>query len=220
MRIRRLKTLVLFSVLMGVLLGAGVVLRNVVLHQVRKRIEATLHYGKIRLRPIPPSIILEDVRTVTSSPFFAAEKVVLQISTRSLFRRDRPLRVFIDRPTVRLYAKPSQGPRRPLSLDLRLPFAVEQGFIRNGEAYYWGGGLSVLARGVRAVFRQTSDAFLLQAECDEHDILMEGLTGQVTGKTRLVLEGRGERLTLRRLTVQGPDYLLKASGVFTKPKDP
>lgn len=220
MRVRRLKTLILFGLFVGLLLGAGVAARNIILHQVRKKIEATLHYGKIRLRPIPPSIILEDVRTVTSSPFFAAEKVVLQISTRSIFRRDRPLKVFIDRPTIRLYAKPSREPRKPLTLDLRFPFAVEQGLVRNGEAFYWGEGLSVLARGVRAVFRQTSDAFLLRAECDGHEVLMDGLTGQITGKSRLVLEGRGERLTLRRLTVQGPDYLLKANGVFTNPKDP
>ncbi|MBM3295135.1 MAG: hypothetical protein FJY82_11530, partial [Candidatus Aminicenantes bacterium] len=64
MRIRRLKSLILFGAAMALLLGAGVALRNIALHQVRKAIEATFHYQKIRVRAVPPAVILEDVRTV------------------------------------------------------------------------------------------------------------------------------------------------------------
>ena len=220
MRIRRLKSLIIFGVLMTFVLGAGIALRNIILRQVRKQIETTFHYGKIRLTVLPPAIVLEDVRSASSSPFFAAEKVVLQISTRSLFRRDRPLRVFIDRPVLRLYTRPNPEPRNPPSLELRLPFSVENGVVRDGEIYYWGQGVSVLARDVQAAFRQTANALVLRAECGEYNVLLDALPGPLSGTASLLLEGRGKDLRLRRLTVQGPDYLLKANGVLTNPKDP
>ncbi|MBM3294681.1 MAG: hypothetical protein FJY82_09165, partial [Candidatus Aminicenantes bacterium] len=195
-------------------------LRNIALGQVRKAIEATFHYQKIRVRAVPPAVILEDVRTVSSSPFFSAEKIVIQISTRSLFRRDRPLRFVFDRPVVRLYARQDREPKRTASPDIRLPFAVESAHIRDGEVFYWGPGVSLLVKGVRAFFHRTGEAFLLRAECDEHDILLEDLAGRVMGRTSLMLEGRGDKLTLQRLTAQGPDYLLRARGVISNPRDP
>jgi len=220
MRLRRLKSLLVFGVLIVLIFGGAITVRNIVLRQVRKRIEATFHYERIRLRAVPPAIILEDVRTVSTSPFFAAESVVFRLSVRSLFRRDHPLKVVIEKPVVRLYAKERRDAPAALSLDIRLPFAVEYGLVRGGEVFYWGPGVSLLVKDVRAFFRRTADAFVLQAECGEHDILLDALAGQVTGKTRLVLEGRGDKLLLRRLTVQGPEYLVKVNGVVSNPKDP
>jgi hypothetical protein len=220
MRVRRLKSLVLFAGLMVLILGAGIALRNIALRQVRKQIESTFHYGKIRLTVFPPAVVLEDVRTASSSPFFSAEKVVLELSSRSLFRRDRPLKVTIERPVLRLYARPAGEPKTPFSLDVRLPFSVENGVVRGGEVFYWGLGVSVLAKDVRAFFRQTGNAFFLGVECGEHDILLDALSEPVTGTAHLVLEGRGKDLLLRRLTVQGPDYLVKANGILSNPKDP
>ncbi|MCX6560448.1 MAG: translocation/assembly module TamB domain-containing protein [Candidatus Aminicenantes bacterium] len=211
-KFRRLRRFVVSLTILALLVGAGIVVKNIVLRQIRVRIESTLHYAKLRLTVIPPAIILEDVRSATASPYFSAQKVVLRFSYLTLFKRDRPLTVFIDQPVVRLYeADPS---RPPAKLDLRLPFSIQSGYILNGDFSYWSRGVSVRATGLKAAFRQVKDSFTLEVLAPEATVRAEAMDHPVNGRIQGLVEGRGNRLSLHRLTFDGPDILVKLNGLF------
>lgn len=211
-KLRRLRRFAVSLLVLAVLAGAGIAVKNIVLRQIRVRIESTFHYTKLRFRVIPPAVILEDVRSATVSPFFTAKSVVLNIPALALFQRDRPLTVFIDQPVLRLYqSDPDQPPAR---LGLRLPFSIQAGYIRNGEFAFWSRGVSGRATGFKAAFRQTRDTFFLQAESPEAVIMADNMDRPVSGRVRGLVEGRGNRLTLHRLIFDGPDAVLKLKGIL------
>ncbi len=211
-KLRRLRQFVVSLIILAVLAGAGIAVKNVVLRQIRVRIESSLHYTKLRLRVIPPAVILEDVRSVTASPFFSAKAVVLSISYLSIFKRDRPLTVFIDQPVLRLYeTDPSRPSTKP---DLRLPFSIQAGYIRNGDFAFWSRGVSGRATGCKAAFRRSRDSFILQVMAPEAVIMPEDMDRPVYGRVRGLVEGRGKRLTLHRLSFDGPDAILKLKGLL------
>jgi len=211
-KLRKLRRFVVSLIILALLAGAGIAVKNFVRNQIRARIESTLHYAKLRLRLIPPAVILEDVRSVTASPFFSAKAVVLNISTLTLFKRDRPLTVFIDQPVLRLYETDSAHP--PAKLDLRLPFSIQAGYIRNGDFAFWKRGLSGRATGFKAAFRQSRDSFILQAMAPEAVIRPEAMDHPITGRVSGLVEGRGNRLILHRLGFDGPDLVLKLKGLL------
>jgi len=220
MRIKRLKSLIAFSLLVLLLFGGAIVLKNLILHQVKKKIETTLHYARLRLTVIPPAIVLEDVRTVSASPFFSAEKVVLQIPFLSLLKRDRPLRVFIERPVLRIYENPQPDQKQKIALKLPLSISIENGFIRDGEFYYWGEKTSFTSYKIKAFFQQSQDRLVLRAESDENSLLLDSLDYPLTGKASVSLEGRGNTIVLNRIRAYGPEFIIKGKGVLSNPEQP
>jgi hypothetical protein len=216
---RKIKTLIALLVLAGAFFGGGLVLRNILLNQVRKKIAPVFNYARLKLSVLPPAVVLENVRSIATSPFFSAQKVVLQIPIRSILSSRRSLQVFVEGFVARIYDN-QEGPAKPFSLDFRLPFLVENGVILDGEVYYWGRGMSVIARGVRAYFRQSKDAFVIRAEVKSQAVSLPSLARPLEGRSEIFVEARGEELFLRRLTIQGSDLLLRAKGVLTDPKNP
>jgi len=216
---RKIKALIALLVLAGAFFGGGLALRNILLNQIRKKIAPAFHYTRLRLSMLPPAVVLENVRSNAASPFISAQKVVLQIPIRSIFSSQRALQVFVEGFVARIYDN-QEGPAKPFSLDFRLPFLVENGIVLDGEVYYWGRGVSVIARGIRAYFRQSKGAFVIRAEAKTHSVNLATLTRPLEGRSEIFIEARGEELLLRRLTIQGPDLLLRAKGVLTDPKNP
>lgn len=220
MKIKRLKSLIAFSLVALLLLGAGIVLKNLILRQVKKRIEASLHYTNLRLSVLPPAIVLEDVRSVSVSPFFSAEKIVLQIPYLSLLKRDRPLWVFIEHPVLRLYEKPPQNQKQKIALKFPLPFNVENGFISDGEFYFWGEKTSFTSYAIKAYFRQTQDRLVLRAESNDISLLLNSLDYPLTGKASLSLEGKGKTIALNKIQTYGQGFIIKGNGVLSNPEEP
>jgi len=216
---RRLKALIIFLVLAGTFLGGSLALRTIFLSQIRRQIAPAFHYDRLRLTVLPPAIVLENARSNTTSPFFSAQKVVLQMPVRSIFSRERSLQVYIEGFVARIYEK-EETAAKPFSLDIRLPFLVENGVIRDGEVYYWGRGGSVLAHGLQAYFRQTKNAFVIRAEIKKQSLHLHSLLHPIEGRSDIFVEAKGQELFLRRLTIQGPDLILKANGVLSDPKNP
>jgi len=205
---------------MLLLLSTGLLLKNFLLHQVKIRIEASLHYAKLRLSVIPPAIILEDVRTVSVSPFFSARKVVIQVPYLFLLNRNKPLRVFIDQPVLRVYEGSRPAKKAKFKLGFPLAFSIENGVIRNGEFYFWGKKIGYAAKGIKAFFRQKKDAFMIRAECEDNSLLLESLNFPLTGTGRIILDGKENDLRLRQMVLRGPDFKIKAEGMLSNADDP
>ncbi|MDP2915850.1 MAG: translocation/assembly module TamB domain-containing protein [Candidatus Aminicenantes bacterium] len=217
---RRLRSLLAFLVLAAVLVGVGFGLRALILRQIRSSLGSSLNYARIRLEVLPPSVVIEDVRSVTSSPFFSADRITIRFSYGTLLRRDKSFRVLIEHPVLRIYeSSPVEG-KGALKQSFSLPFIIENGIVRGAEIHYYGKGASLSARNVRAVFRGKKDAFVLRVESPENKVMLDALTAPLEGKVTAWLEGTGPNLIFRKLKAEGSGFFVKARGILSDLDDP
>ena len=213
--LRRFRGLIVFLLVASFLAGALFVGKNIFLRQVRKKIEASLAYSRISLSALPPSLVLEDVRTLDPAPLFSARRIVVGISYVSLLRREKPLTVLIEGPVVRMTGEP--GPARKY---WPLPVAVERGIIKDGEisVRLRGGALSL--RGMKALFSEKGDAFSFQAAADEGSFTPTAAGPGFGGAVTLSISGKGPEVTVHRAVVEGPGFVVKARGKLVNPENP
>lgn len=218
---KRIGSLIAFSILVAVLLGGGIYLRNFLRLQVKKRIESSFSYSRIHLRAVPPSLLLEDVRTVSRSPFFSARKVSIVLPFRSLFKSEKPLEVFIDQPVIRMMSSPGgAGKENKPGLSLALPFAIERGLIRGGEISFAGDQEIFKLSGLQASLVVQDDAIMILAEAAEGSLLLEPGRKALEGKVQLWLESRGNRLRLNKFIISGREAWIRAKGNLLGRLDP
>ena len=93
---KRLKSLIILSIICVVLFVAGTILKSLFLGQIKKNIQSSFGFDEINLSLFPPALVIEDVRSTSTAPFFSARKITAKISYRSLLSRDRPLNIQID----------------------------------------------------------------------------------------------------------------------------
>ena len=218
---KRLGSLIAFSVLVAVLLGGGIYLRNFLVNQVKNRIESAFSYSRIHLRAFPPSLILEDVRTVSRSPFFSAKSVSIVLPLRSLFKSEKPFEVFIDQPIIRIAAAPQgAGKKDNPDLSLALPFAIDKGLVRGGKISLAAGKESFELKGIKANLTLRDDAIMVLAEAAESSLLLEPGRKALEGKLELWLESRGDRLQLHKFVISSRDAWIRAKGTLLGRSDP
>ncbi len=218
---KRLGSLIVFAVLVAVLLGGGIYLRNFLLSQVRRRVESAFSYSRIHLHAFPPSLVLEDVETVTPSPFFSARRVSLVLPFRSLFKSAKPLVVFIDQPVIRIVAAPEgAAAKEKQSLSLALPFAIERGLIREGEFSFVGSKKTFHMSGLKAILVLRGDTVMIRAEAAGSSLLLSPDRKPLEGKLELWLESRGNRLQLNKFVLAGRNAWIRAKGSLSDRLDP
>jgi len=210
---RRIKTLVGFSVLVVLLLGGSLYLRNFIVGQVSKRIQSVLVYDRIHLRLFPPSIVLADVRTVSLAPFFSARQVSISLPLGSLLKNEKPLTIFIDQPVLRISEAGEESGKKPgPKLSLPIPFSLEKATVVGGELYYWGKTASAQVKGFRAQLSYKGDSLALRAEAEDSALWVGSGREPLTGRINLVASGRDKRVEVKRLVFHGPHLLIKAKG--------
>jgi hypothetical protein len=218
---KRLGSLIAFTVLMAVLLGGGIYLRNFLRSQVKNRIQSVVTYSRIHLHAFPPSLVLEDVRTVSSSPSFSARRVTVVLPFRSLLNNEKPLAVFIDQPVIRIIAAPEGAERKESpGLSLALPFAIERGLIRDGEFTFVGDKESFQMKGLKARLAFKDNSYVIRAEAAESSLLLRPDRKPLEGKLEIWLESRGSRLQLNKFVLSGRDAWVKAKGSLFDRLDP
>ncbi len=218
---KRIRSFLILAVIGLILFGAGSIVKNFVLRQVKQRIASSLSYERAYIQTFPPALIIEDVRSVSSSPFFSAKKVEIKVSFRSLFSRERPFAVFIDNPILRVFqSEDSSDSSLDRQMSFALPFIVDKGLIRGGELYYWGKETRVFAQGINALFRQSGDEFTLKAVFSENTFIWSSSRPRMQGRIDLVLDGSGDEINIRKLRIVGPGGVIKAKGTLVSPFDP
>ncbi len=218
---KRLRSLIAFGILVVVLLGGGIYLRNFFLAQVTKRIQSIVSYERFHISLFPPSLVLEDVQTVSQSPYFSARRIILKLPFASLFRSEKPLTIFIDQPVIRVAAQAGEpGGGRSAGMSLSLPFALDKALLRDGEFYYQGQKVNFQAGGVQALLERKGEGLYLRTEIDRSILLLEPGRLPLRGKLRLSLENKGNRLVVNRFVLDGSDIIIKAKGVLTNLRNP
>jgi len=218
---KKLRRFIVIFLVILLIVSAGIVLKNVFLSQVKKRIQDTFNYAQLRLSIFPPALILKDVRTTSPPPFFSAEEVSFRISLKSLLSRERHLRVFIDEPVLIIHATASAEKKKgEAKSPFTLPFALERVLIRGGELFFWGKERHVHSAGIKALFTQKKDYLSFQGEAEEIAYSADTLKKELRGKINLLIEGKGDELQIKRLRIYSSDLLLKAEGDLLNLPDP
>jgi hypothetical protein len=218
---KKLKSLLIFSILVIVLFGVGTAIRNILLNQIKHKIEESFGYSELRLTIFPPTLILEDARSKSISPFFSARKISVKLSFSSLLSKDRPLIVVIDNPVLRMYGtKQKEGKREDKGFSLALPFDIEKGLLRDGDFYYWGDETRMQVQRINAVFSQKGEEISIMGEAQENFLQLSSDKPPIEGKVSFLLEGKGNDLHIKRLKISGPRGILKVTGHLIDPLAP
>jgi hypothetical protein len=219
---RKFKSLFLAGLIFLLFLGGSVVIRNIIFQQVKKTIQSSLGYSGIHLKIFPPSLIIDGARSTSSSPFFSARKVSVQLPFRYLLSKEKPLLVVIESPVLRIYGPADDQPESvQSSFQIGLPFTLDSAWIRDGEIYYWGKEARIQMKSVNAAYHQRRDQYSLLAESGES--IYYATTNQTPleiNRASLVLEGRGEEIEVKKLKVNGPGGIFRAQGQLANLKEP
>ncbi len=133
---KKLRLLVILFVIVLFLAGSGVVIKNILLNRITKKIQSSFEYSHLHVSVFPPVLILEDVRARAPSPLFSAKRIAVRISYGSLLTRERPFNVSIERPILRLNGTSAEKEKENREVSFSLPFSVEAGSIKEGEFYF------------------------------------------------------------------------------------
>jgi hypothetical protein len=210
---RRIWSLVAFGVLVGVLLGASLYLRNFLFRQVEKRIRSIVQYSSLQLRLFPPSVIIRDVRTASPSLFFSAEEVLLELPLSSLLKSEKPLTVVIVRPVVRISPGPpsSEKKGKPRTA-LALPFSLEKGVVRDGEVDFSSPDINFSIRNLRALVQPQGSAYSLLAEGGAASFWMDATEPPLEGALSLAVLADTQQIKVRKISFRGREAVIRASG--------
>ncbi|MBM3298265.1 MAG: hypothetical protein FJY83_11805, partial [Candidatus Aminicenantes bacterium] len=205
------KTLVLIAILSGLILlplAAGVVVRNIILRQVKGQVEAQFEFRRIKVSVFPPLLVIEDIRSKPGAPNFSAGSISVSLPLRSLLSAERRVSLAVDRPVFRL-SESDVSSGQPIQVEI--PFAVERGVIHEGEFYYRG-DVRVRARGVNATFSWEKDRYSVQTRVREAVVFVPEVEEPLKGFLRLSLEGGRGAARVKRLTASGPGLYLRLTG--------
>jgi hypothetical protein len=218
---KKLKSLIILVAVLLVLVGVGTAVKNILLNQIRHKIEENFGYSNLRLSIFPPTLILEDARSKSVSPFFSARKISIKISFSSLLSKERPIILLIDNPVLRIYGTPKKEEKEQRKkFSLALPFAIEKGLIRDGDLYYWGDEARMQLQGINAVFTQRGEEFSIMGKAQENYLLLSSDRRPIEGKVSFLLDGRGSEVNIKRFKMSGPRGVLKVVGHIVDPFDP
>ena len=218
---RTVRSLIILSIIFLFFLGVGVFIKNIILSQIKNRIESSFYYDHLHMSLFPPVLIMENVQTRAPSPYFTAEKISMRISYRSLLTRQRPFHVVIEHPVLRITDIPGEeraGAQK--ELDLSFPVLVEEGLIRNGEFTYRGKEVRFQSRGIEAVFTQMRNEFSLEAQAGENLFDPGGSLPRMEGNIDFRIESRGQKIYVQRLKIETEDFNLESKGSLVDPSNP
>jgi len=209
---KRLRFLIIFFVIVLFLAGSGVVVKNILLNRITRKVQESFEYSNLHVSVFPPVLILEDVRARTPSPLFSAKRIAVRISYRSLLTRERAFNVSIERPILRLNGAPPGTEKKRGEVNFSLPFSVEAGSVKEGEFYFRGKEVSFQSRNINARFSQKKGDFTVQAEAEQNVLSLGQARPLVEGKVILSASRRGQEIIIKRIEIDGSDFDFKAEG--------
>ena len=221
--VQKVRRFAVTVIVLGVLFSSLVVGRSAFLNEVRKEVRKSFTYARLTLSYFPPALVLEDVRSLSGPPTFRARRVRVELPYLSILRNRKSISVLLDTPEVRL-VRPAGGAPRPKSPRPRsafsLPFTVEQGLVENGSVSFETGTGVLEATGLRALVTQRGEEFTVRAAAEKCGYASSAKNVVFDGKLDVSLSGRGESVTVNKLSLEGPDVLFDAKGRFQNFLDP
>ncbi len=203
-------------------LWAGLVAaRAIFLGRVRDGLSRALRYDSLRLSVLPPSLVVEGIRSIAADPVFAAARADVTISPLALFRREKPLTVVLDKPSIRVSAAALKslrgGPRERL---VPPPFSLEKLLARGARATIELPAGVVETGDLKAVLTPEEDRFVLKAQAGTAVFRPRNGGDPFSARVSVVASGRGEDIVLHQVILEGRDAMVKAEGTFRNVSPP
>ncbi|MFW6131349.1 MAG: translocation/assembly module TamB domain-containing protein [Candidatus Aminicenantaceae bacterium] len=218
---KKIRLLGVFIIVIFLLIGAGVLAKNIILHQLEKRIHEKYDYKRLTFSIFPPVLTLEDFRTDSFSPFLSADKIVVRISYKSIFSRRKPLIVYIDKPLLRVYESfLKKDETNELKIRFPFPFEIEKGLIKDGEFYYWGKEFSFQSQGVKALVLNKKNSFSLRIKAEKNTLYSRILPRPLEGRMEYFLQGNHDEISVRKMIIDSPDLIVKGEGNLNNLSNP
>jgi len=217
---KKLRLLIILFIIVLFLAGSGVVIKNIVLNRITKKVQASFEYSHLHVSVFPPVLILEDVRARTPSPLFSAKRIAVRISYGSLLTRERSFNVSIERPILRLDGTSPKTEKEKKEVSFSLPFSVEAGSVKEGEFYFRGKEVSFQSKNINARFSQKKGDFSIKAEAERNVLSLDPTRPLVEGKVILSVNRRGKEIIIKRIEIDGSDFDFKAEGSLLNPLNP
>ena len=217
--LKRFKGLIVFFLVMALLFGALVVGKNIFLHQARAKLDKIVTYARLRLSYFPPALVLEDVRALAATPFFSARRVTVRISYMSLLSKEKPLTVVVEGPILHI-SESTGGKKRKSGSFWPITFPIEKGVALDGEVLYRLKAGSLHSRKVKALFTREGDRFSFQADAGEYTFTPAASEVPFGGRAAVAVSGKGREFQIRRLVVEGTEFVIKADGKLRNPARP
>ena len=102
----KIKRLIIIAFVLAIVAAGAIVIKNIILGEVREQIRAQLGYSRMYLSAFPPALIIEDARSVSTNPFYFARKITVKISAAALLSQNKPFNIIVEDPVVRFYPPP------------------------------------------------------------------------------------------------------------------
>jgi len=218
---KKLKVLISISVIIFILVGTGSIVRSIFLRRINNRIKSNFDFTEMHLSFFPPALVLNDVKSVSLSPFFSARKATLKISYKSLVSRKKPFNIIIEQPVLKIASLPSgTGEAGKTGFRLKFPFAIEKGLIKDGEIIYSGKEARIHSKGVNVFFVMNGDYFTLKAEVEDNIFSLGADKLPIKGRVSISAKGTGREIDIDRVKVRGPDGILEIEGKVVDLIDP
>lgn len=210
---KKIKILIAIFIVAFLVFSVGIALKNVFLHQIRKKIQSSLSYSSLKFSVFPLSLVIDDVQSLTENPHFSVQRLALKVSYRALLSKEKPLQVILDKPVVKFrHLLPARKKESDEDILLRLPFDVEKGLIRNGEVDFRGGGIGLKVRGIKARFAQRKGIISLETESREGVFSFGRPEKVLKGRLSLSVESDGKGILIKKARIISPSLTLRAEG--------
>ncbi|HOW85028.1 MAG TPA: translocation/assembly module TamB domain-containing protein [Candidatus Aminicenantes bacterium] len=222
---RRIRRAAVFLLVLAVLATSVIVAKNALVREIGSQVHKKFAYDRLRVSYFPPALVIENFRSLGPAPLLRARRIRIEIPYLSLLRNRRILSVVIQSPEIRVRPSPAAAgtPRRkarpPLSL-LELPFIVSRGVVEDGVFVYEGQGVTIEARGLRALVTQSGEAYAVRATAESSRYTKPQHGPIPLGALTVILNGRGEDATVSRLSFEGPGLSVTATGRVRTILDP
>ncbi|MBD3413282.1 MAG: hypothetical protein GF421_02490 [Candidatus Aminicenantes bacterium] len=212
---KKLKGLIFLGINLILIFAVLILVRNVVLIQIKQRIHSSFSYSQLFFSSLPPSLVIQEAESYSTAPYFAAKKISVSLSLRSIISRGRPLKVVIEEPELRISSsQKSESSLGRKGADFTIPAFLQSLYLRNGRFVFESEGLKLSSEGVNAVFSQNQNNFSLFSKIEKNHLYLNEFDQEITGDLYLALNGRGKRIHVNRFHIKGPEGIIKADGTI------
>ncbi|MBC7363225.1 MAG: translocation/assembly module TamB domain-containing protein [Candidatus Aminicenantes bacterium] len=187
--------------------------KSLFLKQIGKRLNQTFELGELRLSYLPPTLLIKEIKSRGTNPFFSAERIEISLPFLSLFKKEKPVVVQIKHPVLNYsYAEAGQVKGLGGKWALNLPVLIEAGYIHEGffNLNLKDGDYSF--QNVSSYFKFQSGELSLLLHSSLASLRPFSSKKSVEGELEAFITRRGREVSINRLRLQGNNIGLRVEG--------
>lgn len=210
--LKQRKGLIAILVVMAFLYVALSFAKSLFLKQIGHRLDQSFEVGELRVKYLPPSLIIKNLKSRSANPGFSLERLRVSLPLRSLLKKEKPVTLEIFRPELVYNGRREKGEAGGSQLSISLPLVVEGGFINQGRFVFELNEGSYELAGVSAFFRLEGNRVNVHLRAINARLRPYDSPELLEGEMEALVTVRGRTINISRLIVQGENSALRLEG--------